>query len=245
MGLGLGLGGVGGFFPAQRFQSEAADPRASLPFQNAPNSGSNGSGEVGGRQLSTGVEQGDAGAEAGNRDGETGPDGLTEEERRIVAEMKRRNDEVVRHEQAHAAVGGRYAGAPSYEYEQGPDGQRYAVGGEVSIDVSPVADDPEATITKMEVVKRAALAPAEPSPQDYRVASLADQQRLEAQSQLNQQRTEEFVEQSQGGENDDAASPSALGETDQPVIRNAIGAYQQAGGLANLATETGRPSLLF
>ena len=38
------------------------------------------------------------------------------------------------HEQAHlSAAGGHARGGPSYQYETGPDGKRYAVGGEVSI----------------------------------------------------------------------------------------------------------------
>ena len=56
----------------------------------------------------------------------------------------------------------------------GPDGNRYAIGGEVSIDVAPVDGDPEATIAKMEIVKAAALAPAEPSAQDRKVAAIAE-----------------------------------------------------------------------
>jgi hypothetical protein len=113
-------------------------------------------------------------------------DGLTEAERKQVSELKRRDQEVRTHEQAHQAAGGPYASAPTYDYQQGPDGKRYAVGGEVQIDTSPERN-PQATITKMEVVKRAALAPAEPSPQDRKVAALADRQRLEAQGELRAQ----------------------------------------------------------
>ena len=53
---------------------------------------------------------------------------LSEDEQNKVAELKSRDQEVRTHEQAHAAAGGQYAGSPSYEYEQGPDGKRYAVG---------------------------------------------------------------------------------------------------------------------
>src|SRR3990167_1152664 len=80
-----------------------------------------------------------------------------------IAELATRDRQVRAHEQAHAAVGGSYAGAPSYTYTHGPDGQRYAVAGEVSIDTSAVANDPQATLSKMEIVVRAALAPAEPT----------------------------------------------------------------------------------
>ena len=117
-------------------------------------------------------------------------DGLTEAEREMVQELGARDREVRRHEEAHARVGGQYAGQPSYTYQTGPDGKRYAIGGEVPIDVAPVPDDPEATIEKMEVVKRAALAPAEPSSADRRVAALADAQRLQAMADLTAQRIE-------------------------------------------------------
>ena len=80
-------------------------------------------------------------------------------------------DLVRAHEQAHKAAAGAHAkGGPTYEYQSGPDGKRYAVGGEVQIDTSPVPNDPQATIQKMQQVQRAANAPAEPSSQDRRVA---------------------------------------------------------------------------
>ncbi len=101
-----------------------------------------------------------------------------------VAELANRDREVRTHEQAHAAVGGVHAGAPTYTYTQGPDGKRYASGGEVSIDIGAVANDPQATLTKMEIVIRAALAPAEPSAQDRSVASQAQAQMAVARAEL-------------------------------------------------------------
>ncbi|HUJ89114.1 MAG TPA: putative metalloprotease CJM1_0395 family protein [Syntrophorhabdales bacterium] len=74
---------------------------------------------------------------------------------------------------SHKTAGGRYAGAVRYQYTTGPDRQSYIVGGEVSIDTSE-AKTPEETLQKMEQVKAAALAPADPSPQDYSVASTAE-----------------------------------------------------------------------
>ena len=70
-------------------------------------------------------------------------------------------------------------GRANYEYTQGPDGRRYAVGGEVSIDVSPERTA-EATIRKMQVVRRAAMAPADPLPQDRMVAAQASRTEQEA-----------------------------------------------------------------
>ncbi len=122
---------------------------------------------------------------------ENSGDDLTPEQREVVSELAARDREVRRHEEAHARVGGAYAGQPSYTYQQGPDGKRYAIGGEVAIDVAPIAGDPQATIAKMAVVKRAALAPAEPSGQDRRVAALADAQSLAAQAELRAERAAE------------------------------------------------------
>ena len=65
-----------------------------------------------------------------------------------IKELKARDTEVRIHEQAHASVGGQYAGSPSYEYQRGPDGTNYAVGGEVQIDVAVIEGDPKATIEK-------------------------------------------------------------------------------------------------
>ncbi|MEP0356154.1 MAG: putative metalloprotease CJM1_0395 family protein [Paraglaciecola sp.] len=104
-------------------------------------------------------------------------------EQQEVAELKERDAEVRTHEQAHASVGGQYAGSPKYEYEIGPDGQQYAVSGEVSIDVSKEST-PEETIRKAQQVKAAALAPAEPSPADLRVAAEAAQIALEARTEI-------------------------------------------------------------
>lgn len=107
-----------------------------------------------------------------------------------IAELKKRDAEVRAHEQAHASLGGQHAGAPSYDYTDGPDGRRYVVDGDVSIDIAEAAS-PEATIRKMQQVKAAALAPAEPSGQDLRVASQASQKAIEARSEIAKQRTED------------------------------------------------------
>lgn len=110
-----------------------------------------------------------------------------------VADLVSRDREVRAHEQAHAAVGGSYAGAPTYSFKTGPDGKRYAVAGEVSISTSSIPNDPEATLRKMEVVIRAALAPAEPSAQDRRVAAQATAQAAQARVELAQQQREETL----------------------------------------------------
>jgi hypothetical protein len=54
----------------------------------------------------------------------------------------------------------------------------------VSIDVSPIPGDPEATIAKARIVRRAALAPAEPSAQDRSVAAEATALEHQARAEL-------------------------------------------------------------
>lgn len=121
---------------------------------------------------------------------QTNAQGLSENEEKVVDELKARDREVRDHEQAHARVGGQYASSPTYTFQTGPDGQQYAVGGAVQIDVSPVDGDPDATITKMDTVKAAALAPAEPSSADRQVAALADGIRAQALADLSALRGE-------------------------------------------------------
>ncbi|MFT2092181.1 putative metalloprotease CJM1_0395 family protein [Paraglaciecola sp. 2405UD69-4] len=111
-------------------------------------------------------------------------------EQQEISELKERDAEVRTHEQAHASVGGQYAGSPKYEYEIGPDGQQYAVSGEVSIDVSKEST-PEETIRKAQQVKAAALAPAEPSAADLRVAAEASQIALEARTEIASENAEQ------------------------------------------------------
>lgn len=116
---------------------------------------------------------------------------LSEEDRKVVEKLKARDREVRAHEQAHKSVGGQYAGSISYTFQKGPDGRSYAVGGEVPIDASEIGGDPAATIEKMRVVKAAALAPAEPSSQDRKVAAIADAKMAQAQAELRQKQSDE------------------------------------------------------
>ncbi len=108
------------------------------------------------------------------------------QERKEVGELSARDREVRAHEQAHMAVGGQYAGAASYKFKRGPDGVNYAVSGEVPISTSK-ENTPQATIQKAQIIRRAALAPAEPSPQDRQVAARATALEAEARKELVQE----------------------------------------------------------
>lgn len=110
---------------------------------------------------------------------------LDEVELALIKDLASRDREVRIHEQAHAAIGGAYAGSPSYSFTRGPDGKQYATGGEVQIDISAIEGDPEATIEKMRQVARAALSPAEPSAADRAAASAATQAIAQAQAELS------------------------------------------------------------
>ncbi len=98
------------------------------------------------------------------------------------------------HEAAHAAAGGNLAGSPNLSFTRGPDGKLYATGGEVSIDTSPVANDPEATIQKAQTIIQAALAPANPSPQDIQVAAQAQALLVAAQAEVLRQGAESQIQ---------------------------------------------------
>jgi len=144
-------------------------------------------------------ESGDTSAEASKSDKSEGTskkksasgEELNTEEEKEVEKLKQRDREVRTHEQAHVSAGGQYVrGGIKYEYQKGPDGRNYAVGGHVNIDVSE-AETPERTIVKMQQVKRAALAPAEPSGADRSVAAVAAQKEQQARADILKERQAE------------------------------------------------------
>ncbi len=110
---------------------------------------------------------------------------LSAAEARTVVELKQRDRVVRAHELAHMTAGaGLVTRGASYTYQTGPDGQRYAVGGEVGIDVSP-GRTPAETLSRAERIRAAALAPADPSAQDRQVAARADRMAIEARLALS------------------------------------------------------------
>lgn len=153
--------------------------------------------------------------------GQSNPNELSEAEQKQVQELKQLDQEVRAHEQAHKTVGGPYAGEIQFETQTGPDGREYAIGGEVAIDASPISGNPEATIRKMDIVIRAALAPAEPSPQDRAVAAQAQAQRTEAQAELNNKSDET-------GESEKSFIETLIDEQTQADYQKASTAYGTA-----------------
>lgn len=168
---------------------ESISPRPVGPLTpSAPAAGPDGVGGDGrGRERSPFVPASRAGWNDGQESGPAGlPDladslSLSPKAQQQLRELKLRDAEVRAHESAHMAAGGGHVnGGASYTYQKGPDGRQYAIGGHVSIDASSVPGDPEATREKAQQVRRAALAPGEPSGQDRQVAARAAVQEVRA-----------------------------------------------------------------
>lgn len=135
---------------------------------------------------------------------------LTDAEQQQVRELAATDRAVRAHEAAHQAVGGNLAGAASFRFVIGPDGARYAVGGEVPVVLAAVADDPEATLRNAEQVRAAALAPAQPSDQDRQVAARAAQMITQAQVEIALQRVATLQEERTGASANGTSASAAV-----------------------------------
>jgi hypothetical protein len=130
------------------------------------------------------------------------------EEQAQIAALRKRDADVRAHERAHQMAAGGLAGGATYTYQRGPDGQLYAVGGEVQITVGP-GRTPEETLQRARTVRSAALAPAEPSGPDRAVAAAAASMEAQALQEINardseasrgDRRTEAYEAMSRSGE---------------------------------------------
>lgn len=109
-----------------------------------------------------------------------------------LQDLKQRDREVRAHEAAHKNRAGPYGGATHFSFQIGPDGKRYAIGGEVSIDMSAIPNNPEATLQKAETIRAAALAPKDPSSQDHAIAAKAQQMATEARAEIQKKNLESY-----------------------------------------------------
>lgn len=132
----------------------------------------------------------------------------------LIQKLASRDREVRSHEAAHVAAGGSYIrGGSSFTYQRGPNGQLYAIGGEVKIDASAIVNNPEATLDKAEVVRRAALAPAQPSPEDLRVAAQATRLASRARIDIAIQQRQQQMEASRQGNDETEVSDTGSGSS--------------------------------
>lgn len=93
--------------------------------------------------------------------------------------ITRNYNHIYNHELAHKNAGGQYAGEISIE--KNSDG--IPVSGHVPIQMPKLdKNNPQKTIDHANTVIKAALAPADPSAQDYKVANSAEQIKMKAQA---------------------------------------------------------------
>jgi hypothetical protein len=174
-----------------------------------------------------------------NQIGKSGTDNtgreLSQADQRRVEQLKATDRAVRAHEAAHVAAGGGLTtGGISFGYETGPDGQRYAVSGEVGISMSR-GRTPEETLARAQQIRAAALAPADPSGPDRAVAAAAAQMATEARAEIAEANIEENSDAEpsdilpaalSGSEPDNPAnSPSAIapGSSASSDAANALG----------------------
>lgn len=161
--------------------------------------------------------------DADERNEELPNEALSQDQAQQVRDLKKADREVRSHETARKAAAGAYArSAAQFETVVGPDGRRYAVGGEVAIDTSAIGGNPEATARKMEQVARAALAPSDPSTQDRAVAVQARQTASEARRDIILERADERSAQTEEAQTE-AAGENRLDAPGNANERSGVG----------------------
>lgn len=153
---------------------------------------------------------------------------LSLEEQRIVTELQAADTNVRAHEAAHMAAGGGLTSPASYTYERGPDNKMYAVAGEVGISTGE-GNTPQESLNKAQTIRRAALAPADPSPQDLKVAAQAASMEMSARAQIMQEKMAQNS-QNQNNSNETSAGNSNVNSTENSAgnstensTRNSVG----------------------
>lgn len=153
--------------------------------------------------------------------------GPNDAEAAVIRELAQRDREVRQHEMAHKSAAGSAGGAVSYEYQRGPDGRMYAVGGEVAIRLSPPSTDPAEVQRYAEQILRAALAPAEPSGQDRQVAAQARAMIADAQAELAQSSSESERPERTDDRSEETEAASAATEADSEDAQTEIDAKKE------------------
>lgn len=96
--------------------------------------------------------------------------------------IKKNYDEIYAHELAHKSAGGSLAG--SIVIEKNADG--IPVGGHVNIKMPSLdPNNPQKTIDEANTVIRSAMAPVDPSSQDFKVKAQAENIKMQAQAVKN------------------------------------------------------------
>lgn len=232
-GQGLPDGGQGAASSGKG--SPAADDSANSGQEVAQNPGGQSAVPGKGQPANASAAAGEDGAR-GPQQAVTGPKGsdgepLSQGELLQVAELRQIDTEVKAHEMAHVAAAGSYArSGANFQYATGPDGRQYAVAGEVGIDTSEERT-PQATISKMQTVRAAALAPADPSPQDRNVAAKASMVITKAGQELSMVQLEQ-ARKATGNGGQGAGREAGAGEDGAPAsaaVSDTSGSRQPSG----------------
>lgn len=139
---------------------------------------------------------------------------LTQKEVQQVRELQSIDKNVKAHEAAHQAAGGGLAGAASFTYTRGPDNQMYATAGEVPVSMQK-GNTPEETIANARQIVAAAMAPADPSPQDYKIAANAAKMEFDARAEAMKLKAEESKEKEEKNKEKDNKNTENSSETDK------------------------------
>lgn len=172
---------------------QITDTSYAMNYYNTPaqsNNKANGVENNADNSVSSGDKTANAENNTQNNDKNAGQKNIGElslEEQRIVTELQAADTNVRAHEAAHMAAGGGLTSPASYTYERGPDNKMYAVAGEVGISTGE-GNTPQESLNKAQTIRRAALAPADPSPQDLKVAAQAASMEMSARAEILQEK---------------------------------------------------------
>ena len=213
---------------------QITDTRYAMNYYSTPaqsNNKANGVENNADNSVSSGDKTANAENNTQNNDKNAGQKNIGElslEEQRIVTELQAADTNVRAHEAAHMAAGGGLTSPASYTYERGPDNKMYAVAGEVGISTGE-GNTPQESLNKAQTIRRAALAPADPSPQDLKVAAQAASMEMSARAQIMQEKMAQNS-QNQNNSNETSAGNSNVNSTENSAgnstensTRNSVG----------------------
>ncbi|MGF1484330.1 MAG: putative metalloprotease CJM1_0395 family protein [Opitutales bacterium] len=150
------------------------------------------------------------------------PERLSDEEQKQLDVLQER-DHKVRAEQIAEAVRSGLAAQVHFIYRTGPDGNRYAVDGQVEHDVA-ASFSPEKTIERARELRAAILSSPDPSPKDLQVVAEID--RLEKEALRELRKSEASAEEgasppsegspTKSAERAEARAPASTATTEEP-----------------------------
>ena len=106
----------------------------------------------------------------------------------VLQKLKAKDQQIKSHEQTHSALSGANSSNPHYNYQVGPDGKMYAVGGSVTMDTSIKIDPNNQNSTsnallKLDQLQKATSSVDEPSSADMSIATKANFMKIRLQMQ--------------------------------------------------------------